>query len=95
MTIAIILVLISADRGEGLAKKVRQFSRGQAVSRTPLAIVCAAGLGGQCDQGCQLTDRASCIRKALASGAGPVDIRLSPGRPVAVLSSFAVIELPA
>src|SRR5258708_37692245 len=66
MTIAIILVLISADRGEGLAKKVRQFSRGQAVSRTPLAIVCAAGLGGQCDQGCQLTDRASCIRKALA-----------------------------
>jgi hypothetical protein len=29
MTIAIILVLISAERGEGLAKKVRQFSRGQ------------------------------------------------------------------
>jgi hypothetical protein len=25
MTIAIILVLISAERGEGLAKKVRQF----------------------------------------------------------------------
>jgi hypothetical protein len=44
MTIAIILVLISADRGEGLAKKVRQFSRGQAVSRTPLAIVYAARL---------------------------------------------------
>jgi hypothetical protein len=29
MTIAIILVLISAGRGEGLAKKVRQFFRGQ------------------------------------------------------------------